>query len=153
MFNLSWVQRLTLFVMCFSAGAMMIGLSFMFLPMILLKPHKFAAAFTAGNLLAIMRYDLVFCFVILAACYQVPTLHLVLLVPENKVGFVSDWSCCVPIFVRCLFRLAPHLVASCAPGCWCMDSVVLWLCSCGSFTVWPPVTASRLTLLVSTRET
>lgn len=54
MFNLSWVQRLTLFVMCFSAGAMMIGLSFMFLPMILLKPHKFAAAFTAGNLLAIM---------------------------------------------------------------------------------------------------
>jgi len=56
MFNLSWVQRLTLFVMCFSAGAVMIGLSFMFLPMILLKPHKFAAAFTAGNLLAIMRY-------------------------------------------------------------------------------------------------
>ncbi|OSX72127.1 hypothetical protein BU14_0464s0001 [Porphyra umbilicalis] len=54
MFNLSWVQRLTLFVMCFSAGAVMIGLSFMFLPMILLKPHKFAAAFTAGNLLAIM---------------------------------------------------------------------------------------------------
>lgn len=60
MLNLSWVQRLTLFVMCFSAGAMMIGLSFMFLPMILLKPHKFAAAFTAGNLLAIMRYVLVF---------------------------------------------------------------------------------------------
>lgn len=54
--NLSWMQRLTLFVMCFSAGAVMIGLSFAFLPMILLKPHKFAAAFTAGNLLAIMRY-------------------------------------------------------------------------------------------------
>lgn len=69
MFNLSWVQRLTLFVMCFSAGAMMIGLSFMFLPMILLKPHKFAAAFTAGNLLAIMRCVLVFSvlFVLLAA--------------------------------------------------------------------------------------
>lgn len=75
MFNLSWVQRLTLFVMCFSAGAMMIGLSFMFLPMILLKPHKFAASFTAGNLLAIMRYDMAFYLVALVACNHVPTLH------------------------------------------------------------------------------
>lgn len=90
MFNLSWVQRLTLFVMCFSAGAMMIGLSFMFLPMILLKPHKFAAAFTAGNLLAIMRYDLLFSVLLfLSLVMEYRLLHaLLMLLPVNVLFFL-----------------------------------------------------------------
>lgn len=91
MFNLSWVQRLTLFIMCFSAGAMMIGLSFMFLPMILLKPHKFAAAFTAGNLLAIMRCVLVFPYCLFCLLLLLSSADSALSLRRPETSFVS-WS-------------------------------------------------------------
>lgn len=99
MFNLSWVQRLTLFVMCFSAGAVMIGLSFMFLPMILLKPHKFAAAFTAGNLLAIMRYVVSSCqtgfllFLLWSTAFCCPLRHLPELSHSSSLGTDLSLSC------------------------------------------------------------
>lgn len=54
MFNLTMFQRIGLFAMCFGTGVLMIVLSFSFLPMIVLVPHKFAASFTLGNVLAIM---------------------------------------------------------------------------------------------------
>lgn len=54
MFNLTWYQRLALFAMCFGTGVLLIGMSFSFLPVIVLMPHKFAASFTMGNLLAIV---------------------------------------------------------------------------------------------------
>lgn len=54
LFNLTWWQRLGLFAMVFGTGVLLIGISFTFLPVIVLVPHKFAAAFTMGNLLAIM---------------------------------------------------------------------------------------------------
>lgn len=53
MLNLTLLQRLTLFAMIFGTGIFLIGLSFTFLPIIVLVPHKFAATFTMGNLLAI----------------------------------------------------------------------------------------------------
>lgn len=53
-FNLSMMQRIGLFAMCFGTGILLIGVSFTFLPMIVLVPHKFAGAFTMGNLLAIL---------------------------------------------------------------------------------------------------
>jgi hypothetical protein len=52
--NLSMLQRVALFGMCFSAGVVMIFVSFSFLPLIVVMPHKFAAAFTMGNVLAIV---------------------------------------------------------------------------------------------------
>ena len=55
LFDLNWTQRLALFAMTFSAGAVLIALSFTFLPWIVLKPHKFAVSFTMGNILAITR--------------------------------------------------------------------------------------------------
>lgn len=54
MFNLTWFQRIMLFAMVFGTGVLLIGISFTFLPVIVLVPHKFAAAFTMGNLLAIL---------------------------------------------------------------------------------------------------
>lgn len=53
MFNLTMFQRISLFAMCFGTGVLLIGLSFTFLPIIVLVPHKFAASFTMGNVLAI----------------------------------------------------------------------------------------------------
>lgn len=53
LFNLSWYQRIALFAMCFGTGVLLISLSFSFLPVIVLVPHKFAASFAMGNLLAI----------------------------------------------------------------------------------------------------
>lgn len=53
-FNLSLFQRILLFAMCFATGILLIGLSFTFLPIIVIAPHKFAAAFTMGNILAII---------------------------------------------------------------------------------------------------
>lgn len=52
--NLSMFQRLTLFLMCFGTGVVLIFISFSFLPLIVLVPHKFAASFTMGNILCIM---------------------------------------------------------------------------------------------------
>lgn len=54
MFNLSLFQRIMLFAMCFATGVALIGLSITFLPIIVIAPHKFAAAFTMGNILAIV---------------------------------------------------------------------------------------------------
>lgn len=54
LFNLTWMQRLTLFAMCFCTGVVLILISFSFLPLIVVMPHKFAAAFTMGNVLAIV---------------------------------------------------------------------------------------------------
>lgn len=54
MFNLTLFQRIALFAMCFGTGVFLIGMSFTFLPMIVLAPHKFAASFTMGNVLAIV---------------------------------------------------------------------------------------------------
>lgn len=53
-FNLSMFQRIALFAMCFGVGVFMIFISFSFLPMIVFAPHKFAGAFTMGNVLAII---------------------------------------------------------------------------------------------------
>lgn len=53
-FNLSLFQRILLFAMCFATGILLIGVSFTFLPFIVITPHKFAAAFTMGNILAII---------------------------------------------------------------------------------------------------
>lgn len=53
-FNLTMFQRLAMFAMCFVTGIMMIVISFSFLPIIVLAPHKFAASFTMGNVLAIV---------------------------------------------------------------------------------------------------
>lgn len=54
MFNLTMFQRIALFAMVFGTGVLMICISFSFLPVIVLVPHKFAAAFTLGNVLAII---------------------------------------------------------------------------------------------------
>lgn len=54
MFNLTWLQRIALFAMCFGTGVLLIGMSFTFLPAIVIMPHKFAASFTLGNFLAIV---------------------------------------------------------------------------------------------------
>lgn len=53
LFDLSLMQRVGLFAMCFSAGIVLLFISLSFLPAILLVPHKFAAPFTMGNVLAI----------------------------------------------------------------------------------------------------
>ncbi|CAN8063128.1 unnamed protein product [Agarophyton chilense] len=53
MFNLSTLQKVALFAMIFGTGVMLICISFMFLPLIVVVPHKFAACFTLGNVLAI----------------------------------------------------------------------------------------------------
>lgn len=53
MFNLTWFQRIALFAMVFGTGVLMMCISFSFLPVIVVVPHKFAASFTLGNLLAI----------------------------------------------------------------------------------------------------
>lgn len=54
MFNLTMFQRIALFAMVFGTGVLMICISFSFLPLIVVVPQKFAAAFTLGNLLAIV---------------------------------------------------------------------------------------------------
>lgn len=53
-FNLTMFQRFTLFAMCFGAGVVLVFISFSFLPLIVVVPHKFAASFTMGNVLAIL---------------------------------------------------------------------------------------------------
>lgn len=52
-FNLSTFQRIALFAMVFATGILLIAMSGSFLPFLVVAPHKFAAAFTVGNLLAI----------------------------------------------------------------------------------------------------
>lgn len=54
MFNLTLFQRVALFAMIFGTGVLMICMSFTFLPLIVIVPHKFAASFTLGNVLAIV---------------------------------------------------------------------------------------------------
>lgn len=54
MFNLTMFQRILLFCMCFGTGVVLICMSFTFLPLIMLAPHKFTASFTLGNVLAIV---------------------------------------------------------------------------------------------------
>lgn len=56
MFDLNWMQKLALFAMTFGAGVVLIVLSFWMVPLIVIKPHKFAVTFTVGNVLAITRY-------------------------------------------------------------------------------------------------
>mmetsp|Transcript_17478 Transcript_17478/g.37968 ORF Transcript_17478/g.37968 Transcript_17478/m.37968 type:complete len:231 (+) Transcript_17478:8-700(+) len=51
--NLSYSQRLTLFAACFAGGVGMLFLAVLMLPMIVLRPAKFALAFTFGNLLCL----------------------------------------------------------------------------------------------------
>lgn len=52
-FNLSLFQRVALFAMIFGTGIVLLILSFSFLTLIVIVPHKFAASFTMGNILAI----------------------------------------------------------------------------------------------------
>lgn len=52
--SLTWMQRLALFAMTFGAGVLMLMTSVTFLPMLVIAPHKFAAAFTMGNVLCIV---------------------------------------------------------------------------------------------------
>uniref|UniRef100_A0A7S3EM37 Vesicle transport protein n=1 Tax=Rhodosorus marinus TaxID=101924 RepID=A0A7S3EM37_9RHOD len=52
--NLTWTQRLILFLMTFAAGAIMMCLAVMFIPLIVVKPAKFALSFTFGNVLAVI---------------------------------------------------------------------------------------------------
>eukprot|EP00171_Calliarthron_tuberculosum_P018183 IDg18183t1 len=52
--SLTWMQRMALFAMTFGAGVMMIMTSISFLPLLVIAPHKFAGAFTVGNVLAIV---------------------------------------------------------------------------------------------------
>jgi Got1/Sft2-like family len=54
LFELTLFQRIALFGMCFATGIVLIFISFSFLPIIMLVPHKFVAAFTMGNVLAIV---------------------------------------------------------------------------------------------------
>lgn len=54
LFDLGWMQRITLFAMCFTAGVVLLCISLSFLPLILVLPHKFAAPFAMGNVLAIV---------------------------------------------------------------------------------------------------
>ncbi|KAA8493832.1 Vesicle transport protein SFT2B [Porphyridium purpureum] len=51
--NMSYTQRLSLFVMCFAGGVAMLFFAFMWLPMIVLKPAKFGLAFTFGNVMCV----------------------------------------------------------------------------------------------------
>jgi len=51
--NMSYSQRLMLFAACFAGGVAMLVLAGMMLPMIVLRPAKFALAFTFGNLLCL----------------------------------------------------------------------------------------------------
>jgi uncharacterized membrane protein len=51
--NLTLFQRIALFGMTFAAGVVLIFISFSFLPLIVVVPHKFAASFSLGNVLCI----------------------------------------------------------------------------------------------------
>jgi hypothetical protein len=53
LFNLTLFQRIALFGMTFAAGVVLIFISFSFLPLIVVVPHKFAASFSLGNILCI----------------------------------------------------------------------------------------------------
>jgi len=53
MLNLTLFQRLGLFAMCFATGLLLMFISFSFLPLVMVMPHKFAAAFAMGNFLCI----------------------------------------------------------------------------------------------------
>lgn len=52
--SLTWIQRMALFAMTFGSGVLMIMTSVTFLPLLVIAPHKFAASFTMGNVLAIV---------------------------------------------------------------------------------------------------
>eukprot|EP00177_Eucheuma_denticulatum_P002062 GFKZ01003689.1.p1 GENE.GFKZ01003689.1~~GFKZ01003689.1.p1 ORF type:complete len:249 (-),score=34.33 GFKZ01003689.1:796-1542(-) len=54
LFNLSPLHRLLLFAMIFATGLLLLFISFSFLPLLIVMPHKFAASFTLGNILAIL---------------------------------------------------------------------------------------------------
>jgi len=51
--SLTLMQRLALFAMTFGAGVLMLMTAVTFLPLLVVAPHKFAAAFTMGNVLCI----------------------------------------------------------------------------------------------------
>jgi uncharacterized membrane protein len=51
--NLTMFQRIVLFTMTFAAGVVLVFISFSFLPLIVVVPHKFAASFSMGNVLCI----------------------------------------------------------------------------------------------------
>ncbi len=51
--SLTWMQRIGLFAMTFGTGVLMLVTSISFLPLLVIAPHKFAAAFTMGNVLCI----------------------------------------------------------------------------------------------------
>lgn len=54
MCSLTWIQRIALFAMTFSCGVLMLFTSISFLPILPIAPHKFASAFTMGNVLCIV---------------------------------------------------------------------------------------------------
>ncbi|KAJ1476142.1 hypothetical protein T484DRAFT_1825953, partial [Baffinella frigidus] len=49
--SLSYKKRLIGFAICLASGLFFIALSTLMLPFIVLKPHKFAVAYSLGNLL------------------------------------------------------------------------------------------------------
>eukprot|EP00180_Rhodochaete_pulchella_P001796 Plantae.Rhodophyta-Rhodochaete_pulchella.ctg270.p1 GENE.Plantae.Rhodophyta-Rhodochaete_pulchella.ctg270~~Plantae.Rhodophyta-Rhodochaete_pulchella.ctg270.p1 ORF type:complete len:188 (-),score=21.28 Plantae.Rhodophyta-Rhodochaete_pulchella.ctg270:192-755(-) len=53
MFHMTQTQRMVAFLMCFATGALMIAMAVSFVPIIAIKPMKFALSFTLGNLLAL----------------------------------------------------------------------------------------------------
>jgi hypothetical protein len=53
LFNLTMFQRIALFAMTFCTGVVLVFISFSFLPLIVVVPHKFAASFSLGNILCI----------------------------------------------------------------------------------------------------
>jgi len=54
--ELGYLNRILGFLMCFIAGMFLIFTSiFVFLPFLVIRPHKFALSFTLGNILSIVR--------------------------------------------------------------------------------------------------
>ena len=54
--SMSWTQRMTMFGLFLVGAAACFLISFMSLPLIVLKPGKFATMFTIGSLLTFFRY-------------------------------------------------------------------------------------------------
>mmetsp|Transcript_16303 Transcript_16303/g.33113 ORF Transcript_16303/g.33113 Transcript_16303/m.33113 type:complete len:138 (-) Transcript_16303:359-772(-) len=53
--NMTPAERMGAFLLSFAAGALLIVLSILFLPLIVIKPAKFAMSFALGNLLSLFR--------------------------------------------------------------------------------------------------
>lgn len=64
-------QRLVGFVVCLLSGVFFMFLSTFFIPLIVLKPSKFAVSFTFGNVLCLARYVQVFVLLPFFHAFQV----------------------------------------------------------------------------------